>query len=102
MGNCGTCRFMAAERDLRVVERDDPADPNRVIYEDVERQLRTCTRIIHGNAETNDYEGTPEQPAMVVDGSGYAARLMVLPTFGCVLHESALHKRPDTEGSTDK
>ena len=25
--------------------------------------------------------------AVVTDGSGYAARLRVLPTFGCTLHE---------------
>ena len=28
-----------------------------------------------------------KQPAAVLDGSGYAARLVVLPTFGCALHE---------------
>lgn len=87
MKTCASCRFMAAERETRMVEREDPNDSNRVIYEDVPRQLRTCTRIIHGNRDTWDYEGTEQQPAMVVDGSGYAARLLVLPTFGCVLHE---------------
>lgn len=87
MKNCGTCRFLAAERETYDVEQEDPSDPNRVIYVDVERKLRTCTRIIHGNRDTWAYEGTEQQPAVVVDGSGYAARLLVLPTFGCVLHE---------------
>jgi len=28
-----------------------------------------------------------DREAVVTDGSGYAARLCVLPTFGCNLHE---------------
>ncbi len=71
---------MAATRETRYNDLD--STPEEYI-------LRTCVRIIHGNynAHANDLKLTFEQPAAVVDGSGYQARLIVLPTFGCVLHE---------------
>lgn len=65
---CETCRFMAAER--------DPWRPQR-----------TCVRVIHGNHYEVDDNIAEKELAIVTDGSGYAARLLVLPTFGCVLHE---------------
>lgn len=86
---CATCRFMAASRDgdgltFYVSELDVGED-------DGERGSKhaTCTRIIHGNGDAGrgDPLGTIGSIAVVVDGSGYAARLLVLPTFGCVLHE---------------
>lgn len=72
MKTCSTCRFMAAERD-----------------DLVQSGHRTCVRIVHGNGCMTDKKklNVVNQPAAVVDGSGYAARLVVLPTFGCVLHE---------------
>lgn len=50
-------------------------------------ERHTCVRIIHGNKDAWLPVPSDAQPAIVVDGSGYAARLLVLPTFGCVLHE---------------
>jgi hypothetical protein len=47
-----------------------------------------CLRVLHGNAGGRETFERFEQPAVVVDGSGYVARLRVLPTFGCVLWES--------------
>jgi hypothetical protein len=47
---------------------------------------RTCTRIIHGNS-WDAPDDADKQLALVTDGSGFAARLIVLPTFGCLLHE---------------
>jgi hypothetical protein len=72
---------MAAERDF-ASETDDDGQP-------VGPMMQTCVRIVHGNKRGMD---TPEHPAAgqlaaVLDGSGYAARLVVLPAFGCVLHE---------------
>jgi len=46
-----------------------------------------CARIIHGNPGGIDFAKVNAEPAVVTDGSGYAARLRVLPTFGCLLHE---------------
>ena len=43
-------------------------------------------RIIHGNK--GRVEGSADEPAMVLDGSGYQATLRTLPTFGCSLHEA--------------
>lgn len=81
MNTCSTCRFMAAERGLEFFE-DDGSE--RVTGH------RSCVRIIHGNGEAKydrGFERLAPEPALVTDGSGYAARLIVLPTFGCTLHE---------------
>ncbi len=69
---CATCRFMAAERDR--------------MSDEITVAHRSCVRIIHGNFDSD----AEKEIATVVDGSGYAARLCVLPTFGCVLHEPAV------------
>lgn len=93
MKHCETCRFMAAEREDRWDDSEHPTEPGKVIGF-VEHTRRTCVRIIHGNSSKAGYVGDAEpttaQPAMVVDGSGYSARLLVLPMFGCVLHEPTL------------
>lgn len=90
MKTCATCRFMAADR---------------YGFDGGPQSHNTCVRIIHGNgrmdhpkpADGTTYGEWREkqkeiprrrvEPAAVLDGSGYAARLVVLPTFGCVLHE---------------
>ena len=66
---CATCRFMAAPR--------------------WDNEWHSCVRILHGNgSEHGSLDYNPQKElAIVVDGSGYAARLKVQPTFGCVLHE---------------
>ncbi len=81
---CGTCRFFGSERGVYVHDGGESAH-------------HSCVRIIHGNGYPDDPD--PEdidaqhtgdvmtELAVVTDGSGYAARLCVLPTFGCVLHE---------------
>ncbi len=75
MNTCATCKYFGTERGL--VNRFD--DYN-------ETKHHSCLRIIHGNG---DDSGNPaHELAVVTDGSGYAARLCVLPTFGCVLHET--------------
>jgi len=79
MKTCETCRFFGSQMGVSFWD-DDSGDT-------VESEHRACARIIHGNG----YK--PERPpltelAVVTDGSGYSARLRVLPTFGCVLHES--------------
>lgn len=59
--------------------------------EDTERSSHgTCVRIVHGNGyreDTPPWPAVKQAPAVVIDGSGYAARLLVLPSFGCTLHE---------------
>lgn len=72
-GRCATCRFMAEKRAIGWEDDDEIAH-------------HTCVRIIHGNGMDLTCDPVKEQ-AVVVDGSGYAARLCVLPTFGCALHE---------------
>lgn len=83
MKNCATCRFMAAERYGLDISGARDSDH------------RTCVRVIFGSGPSypyperdEEYVGDPRtEPAAVLDGSGYAARLVVLPSFGCVLHE---------------
>lgn len=82
MKTCATCRFMAGPRaDAGLDYWDEDA------CDMVSTEHRSCVRIIHGNATAETRRRAANEPAAVVDGSGYAARLIVLPTFGCVLHE---------------
>lgn len=82
---CATCRFMAEPR-------EDFYAPADVTSNDVDKPTEhaTCVRIIHGNEDYRDeaMRKASREPALVIDGSGYEARLIVLPTFGCVLHEA--------------
>lgn len=88
MNRCATCRFAAVERDVAYdYDKDPPFDEREIVR-------HTCVRIIHGNKDTFCPEPSAAEPAMVVDGSGYAARLLVAPTFGCVLHEPSEEPKP--------
>ena len=89
MKTCETCRFMAAER-----ASQSKGDGFGYMYDEdyvnvKDSGHRTCVRIIHGNSNRhNSDEVVLKELAVVTDGSGYAARLAVLPSFGCVLHEA--------------
>lgn len=65
--------------------------------EERETEHRSRVRILHGNGdlEFEPYEKSARESALVVDGSGYSARLIVLPTFGCVLHEPATERHTE-------
>ncbi len=83
MKNCATCKFMGAERGEAFFADDDADSLTQSAH-------HSCVRIIHGNRHGDSgLRATMNEPAIVTDGSGYAARLMVLPTFGCVLHEES-------------
>lgn len=85
MKTCATCRFFGS-----------PAPLSWIIYEkhsltgeEGESAHRLCARIEHGNGGSGQQtKKLASDPAVVTDGSGYAARLRVLPTFGCTLHEA--------------
>lgn len=80
---CASCRFAGLQRDNEVWDPTaDGGDGALVTTEHVR-----CTLIVHGNG-SDEKRATPGTIAYVADGSGYAATLMVLPTFGCVLHEA--------------
>ena len=77
---CGTCRFFGHNSGDSYFDDDGRGD-------EVTLEHNRCARIIHGNANYAALRKSAKEPAYVSDGSGYAARLNVLPTFGCVLHE---------------
>ncbi len=82
MGTCLTCRFWS---------QLDPviyycADVAHDCGDGHELPHGKCVRIIHGNK--GRVQGSVDEPAMVLDGSGYSATLRTLPTFGCSLHEA--------------
>lgn len=79
---CANCRFIGKE-DPRTHYGDIAADGG---YGEVESKHRRCVRILHGNSEHGPSALT--ELAFVVDGSGYAATLVVLPTFSCALWEA--------------
>lgn len=83
MKTCATCKFFGDHAPLDVPIDVEPW------FKDTDHHR--CVRIIHGNrggAHVDHADGgVSAEPAVVTDGSGYAASLRVLPTFGCVLHE---------------
>lgn len=80
MNTCNTCRFWNRNGEGREMWANEDDD-----Y--VVTGHRRCLRVIHGNGSSTGRE--PRELAMVCDGSGYAASLWSLPTFGCALHEPA-------------
>jgi hypothetical protein len=81
MKTCATCKYLGGLAEMSVP--DDNGD-----YQYTEH--RRCARIIHGNGHDLMLSTVLAEPALVTDGSGYAARLIVLPTFGCALHASTV------------
>lgn len=77
---CGTCRWLGREYPLlwSGEGEDEPTGHRR------------CLRVIHGNdCSADETASRRNEPAAVVDGSGYAASLVVLPSFSCALWERA-------------
>ena len=79
MNNCRTCKYFGSPMGVQVYAED--------YLDDFETEHHACARIIHGNANMVSARKAAAELAIVTDGSGYAARLLVLPGFGCVLHE---------------
>jgi hypothetical protein len=82
MKTCATCRFWSPARNGLTWFDDDDYDSER------ESEHHNCVRIVHGN-DYGKVKGAAGELAVVTDGSGYAASLRTLPTFGCVLHEES-------------
>ena len=76
---CETCRYHSTEGHE---VWDHEANNGEGDY--VTSRQRRCLRILHGNG---DDRRVRDWPAMVCDGSGYAATLYTLASFGCSLHE---------------
>jgi hypothetical protein len=74
---------MGLSNDWNVADMGDDENKDETAH-------HACARIIHGNGDAKyklPFAQLNAEPALVTDGSGYSARLKVLPTFGCVLHE---------------
>jgi len=63
--------------------------------EDEGKLFRECQRILHDVVQASDCdefsrdpENVLEETAVVIDGSGYFARLRSKADFGCVMHEA--------------
>lgn len=83
MNTCETCKFFGSPSPLTWI--------GETFEEDGESGHHYCARIEHGNGGgSQQAERLAKDLAVVTDGSGYAARLRVLPSFGCALHESRL------------
>lgn len=78
MSSCAQCRFWDRNGFAHEIydEKND--------YNGEETPHRKCFAIIHGNG-SGAGEKMRAAPAAVLDGSGYAASLWTLPTFGCAL-----------------
>jgi hypothetical protein len=83
-GNCADCRFWNRkgdpwERRAREGETEDEWGYR------VPTKKQKCLRVLHANGSR---EGeADDDPAIVTDGSGYAAAFWTEPTFGCTSFE---------------
>jgi hypothetical protein len=84
---CEHCRFFLPGHGLDCLDEHFHPTDGPPEYEPRETDHGACARIIHGNASGCYYSKVSNEPAIVTDGSGYAAQLRVLPSFGCVLFE---------------
>lgn len=92
MNQCRDCKYKAAARG--VTGYHGGYDDYGVSVDDA---WSSCVKILHGNiliddpkvpdVTINQYDDTALK-AVVVDGSGYAARLLVKDDFGCALWEA--------------
>ena len=76
MNTCSTCLCWGSRQPTLL--DDEGAD--------VRSEHRGCVRIIHGNGYAPDgsMAGKLATPAMMFDGSGYAATLYTLPTLSLI------------------
>lgn len=81
---CSTCRFFGVRMGIDAWDDDYVTSFGSGGMRETEHHA--CARIIHGN-DGRPFPAIKDEPAIVTDRSGYAARLRVLPTFGCALHE---------------
>lgn len=80
MSTCASCKFFGSEMSLNGFDYETDVE--------LETGHHACARIIHGNSGDDPMSKVAKELAVVTDGSGYAARLRVLSSFGCVLHEA--------------
>lgn len=82
MEKCVTCKFFGEANHL-----DDWNEKG----ESRETKHHICDKVIHINASSNwvnhGYNKGRDDLAVVIDGEGYIAKLLVLPDFGCILHQ---------------
>ena len=89
LGPCWVWTASCAARGYGIWQDGKGSSDGESQDEDGESEHRYCARIEHGNGGTaKQAKRLASDPAVVSDGSGYAARLRVLPTFGCALHEA--------------
>jgi hypothetical protein len=85
MSTCHDCRFWN-RNGVNVCHDDEECDPrptetNAQLPREGDR--KRCLRILH----FDQYERTGQAPAVLTDGSGYAAALWTAADFGCSLFE---------------
>lgn len=86
---CATCCFCAAPRESVDPPLDYKSPGWNPLDHDITVPWRSCTRIILGYDGMGLVDAIKEEKAIVLDGSGYAARLAVKPDFGCTLWEAS-------------
>lgn len=98
---CASCRFFGTRAGVEVWDDDFDLGDGYGPGEMRETDHHYCARIIHGNGHGNRFHTVSTEPAVVTDGSGYAARLRVLASFGCLLHEAATPTPDPASGRRD-
>lgn len=79
--NCTNCKYLGAEK------INEEWNDKKEIVENIHTGFFACHRIIHGNYNSDSVRQDKKVLAVVVDGSGYSAQLLVRKEFGCNMFE---------------
>jgi hypothetical protein len=84
--SCATCRFWNINGEGPSIYTVDLTDLDELV--DLMHPQRQCFVAVHANSgERRTSAEVAALPVIVLDASGYSARLFTLPTFTCAAEE---------------
>lgn len=81
---CASCRFWNRNGEPYSYTGNEAQN-----YEQMPTTKQKCLNVLHANNGHYDNVAAHQRPALVTDGSGYAASFWTAPEFGCTSFEAA-------------
>lgn len=84
--SCSACKFWNRNGEPYSYHGTEEDDPDEIVTD-----KQKCLRVVHSNSNSRTRSDTRTDPAIVTDGSGYAASFWTEPSFAC----SSFERRDD-------